>query len=250
MASVVFFLTVSLASQAANAPGIATGAGTGQKGFGGDGGPAAAARLDQPFDVAIDAQGNVLLSDTFNHRIRKIDRRTGYHHDRGRQRHSWLFRRRRPRDRGPAQRALRRGRRSGGQPLPRRSPQPASPSGGRAVRRDLDDRGQRLADLFGRRRAGASGRAGRAQRRRPRRGRADALHRRRGRPSDPQSRSFHANDQHLRRYGQSVATRATAARPPGARSAAPARSRSGPTGRSISSSARAIRSGPSIRVPA
>ena len=77
MASVVFFLTVSLAFQGASAPGIATAAGTGQKGFGGDGGPAAAARLDQPFDVAIDAQGNVLLSDTFNHRIRKIDRRTG-----------------------------------------------------------------------------------------------------------------------------------------------------------------------------
>ena len=54
-------------------------------------------------------------------------------------------------------------------------------------RRDLDGRGQRLADLLGGRRAGPAGRPGRAQRRRPRRGRADALHRRRGRPSDPQS---------------------------------------------------------------
>jgi sugar lactone lactonase YvrE len=55
---------------------IETAAGTGQKGFGGDGGPAVAARLDQPFDVAVDGHGNVFLSDTFNHLIRRIDHST------------------------------------------------------------------------------------------------------------------------------------------------------------------------------
>jgi DNA-binding beta-propeller fold protein YncE len=35
------------------------------------------ARLDQPFDVAFDARGNAFFSDTFNQRIRKVDRQTG-----------------------------------------------------------------------------------------------------------------------------------------------------------------------------
>jgi DNA-binding beta-propeller fold protein YncE len=56
-------------------PLIATGVGTGQQGFGGDGGPAARARLNQPFDLAFDTRGDLYFSDTFNHRIRKIDRR-------------------------------------------------------------------------------------------------------------------------------------------------------------------------------
>jgi DNA-binding beta-propeller fold protein YncE len=51
--------------------------GTGEQGFGGDGGPAIEARLDQPFDVAFDPGGNLVLSDTFNHRIRRVDARTG-----------------------------------------------------------------------------------------------------------------------------------------------------------------------------
>ena len=62
---------------ALNEPTILTTVGTGQQGYGGDGGPASQARLDQPFDVAFDAQGNLFLSDTFNHRIRKVDRQTG-----------------------------------------------------------------------------------------------------------------------------------------------------------------------------
>ncbi len=52
-------------------------AGTGRPGDSGDGGPAASARLNQPFDVAYDAGGNLFLSDTGNHRIRRIDARTG-----------------------------------------------------------------------------------------------------------------------------------------------------------------------------
>jgi sugar lactone lactonase YvrE len=56
---------------------IVTIAGTGQPGDSGDGGPAAQARLNMPFDVALDARGNLYLSDTFNHRIRKVDSDSG-----------------------------------------------------------------------------------------------------------------------------------------------------------------------------
>lgn len=49
-------------------------AGTGEGGFGGDGGPAAKARLFAPHDLAFDAEGNLLIADTYNHRIRRIDR--------------------------------------------------------------------------------------------------------------------------------------------------------------------------------
>lgn len=56
---------------------ITTVAGTGGKGFAGDGGPATEARLNGPFDLAFDRAGNLYFSDTFNHRIRRIDARTG-----------------------------------------------------------------------------------------------------------------------------------------------------------------------------
>ncbi len=57
-----------------NAAGIlTTAAGDGTAGFGGDGGPAASARLFAPEDVAIDGAGNLYIADRNNHRIRKID---------------------------------------------------------------------------------------------------------------------------------------------------------------------------------
>src|SRR5712692_10324120 len=56
---------------------ITTAVGTGEKGFAGDGGPAAAALLNGPFDVAFDAAGNLYFSDTFNNRIRRVDARSG-----------------------------------------------------------------------------------------------------------------------------------------------------------------------------
>ena len=56
---------------------ITTAVGTGEKGFGGDGGPATRALLNGPFDVVFDAGGNLYFSDTFNNRIRRVDARTG-----------------------------------------------------------------------------------------------------------------------------------------------------------------------------
>ena len=56
---------------------ITTAVGTGEKGFAGDGGPATEAMLNGPFDVAFDRAGNLYFSDTFNHRIRRVDARTG-----------------------------------------------------------------------------------------------------------------------------------------------------------------------------
>ena len=61
----------------ASEPPITTAAGSGHAGDSGDGGPAASARLNQPFDLAIDGQGNLFFSDTFNHRVRRIDHATG-----------------------------------------------------------------------------------------------------------------------------------------------------------------------------
>ena len=52
---------------------ITTVAGSGQFGYGGDGGPATAARLYFPEGVAVDSSGNVYIADTRNHRIRKVD---------------------------------------------------------------------------------------------------------------------------------------------------------------------------------
>ena len=49
-------------------------AGTGEGGFSGDNGPAAQARLLAPHDLAVDSEGNLWIADTFNHRLRRINR--------------------------------------------------------------------------------------------------------------------------------------------------------------------------------
>src|SRR4051812_24870439 len=72
-----FILFLGIVSALAESPTITTFAGTGEPGWGGDGGPAARARLNMPFDVAFDAEGNLYVSDTFNHAIRRIDGRSG-----------------------------------------------------------------------------------------------------------------------------------------------------------------------------
>jgi DNA-binding beta-propeller fold protein YncE len=61
---------------AAPAP-ITTVAGTGRPGDSGDGGPAVRAELNQPFDVVFDAAGNLYFADTGNHKIRRVDARSG-----------------------------------------------------------------------------------------------------------------------------------------------------------------------------
>jgi sugar lactone lactonase YvrE len=47
-------------------------------GFSGDGGPAVEAKLDYPYDVAVDSAGNIYIADTTNNRVRKVSADTGY----------------------------------------------------------------------------------------------------------------------------------------------------------------------------
>ena len=56
---------------------ITTVAGTGERGFSGDGGPATSANLHFPEGIAVDFAGNLFISDTVNRRIRRVDARTG-----------------------------------------------------------------------------------------------------------------------------------------------------------------------------
>ena len=52
---------------------ITTIAGTGENGYSGDGGPAIAAKLRNPSELALDAAGNLYLAERFGNRVRKID---------------------------------------------------------------------------------------------------------------------------------------------------------------------------------
>ncbi len=56
---------------------ITTVAGNGTSGFSGDGGLATSAQLSQPGGVALDAHGNLFISDLGNYRIRRVDAATG-----------------------------------------------------------------------------------------------------------------------------------------------------------------------------
>ena len=85
---------------------ITTVAGTGTAGLSGDGGAATAAKLDLPYDVAVDGAGNLYIASIDNHRIRKVDtsgttwtisrvagteaKISGYHGDGGAATEAWL----------------------------------------------------------------------------------------------------------------------------------------------------------------
>lgn len=56
---------------------ISTVAGTGMAGFSGDGGPATQAQMNQPHSIALDGQGGLYVADIQNHRIRRIDLKSG-----------------------------------------------------------------------------------------------------------------------------------------------------------------------------
>lgn len=56
---------------------VHTVAGTGQRGFSGDGGPATAALLNIPHSIALDTAGNLYIADIGNHRVRKVEASTG-----------------------------------------------------------------------------------------------------------------------------------------------------------------------------
>lgn len=52
---------------------ITTVSGNGTTGFSGDGGPATAAQLNIPANVAVDAVGNLFIADLGSQRIRRVD---------------------------------------------------------------------------------------------------------------------------------------------------------------------------------
>ena len=56
---------------------ITTIAGSGDKGYAGDGGPATAAALNEPYGVVVDRAGNIYTADRLNRRVRRIDARSG-----------------------------------------------------------------------------------------------------------------------------------------------------------------------------
>lgn len=56
---------------------LTTVAGTGEKGYSGDGGPATKAKLNEPYEVRFDSAGNMFFVEMQNHLVRKVDHQTG-----------------------------------------------------------------------------------------------------------------------------------------------------------------------------
>jgi sugar lactone lactonase YvrE len=56
---------------------LSTFAGVFPGGFGGDGGPASAALLNRPYSIAFDPAGNLVIVDSFNNRVRRVNALTG-----------------------------------------------------------------------------------------------------------------------------------------------------------------------------
>ncbi|MDH4228994.1 MAG: PxKF domain-containing protein [Nitrospirota bacterium] len=76
------FISLLMAGMGATAASAAVGdvtpvAGTGAAGYTGDGGVAVSAKVNSPQGVAADANGNLFIADSLNHRIRRVDAATG-----------------------------------------------------------------------------------------------------------------------------------------------------------------------------
>jgi DNA-binding beta-propeller fold protein YncE len=56
---------------------ISVVAGTGMKGFAGDGGPAKSAQLNGPHEVRFDSKGNLYIDERDNHIVRRVDMKSG-----------------------------------------------------------------------------------------------------------------------------------------------------------------------------
>ena len=56
---------------------VTTFAGTGNKGYGGDGGPATSAMLREPNDCCLDGKGGLLIADVADWRVRRVDLKSG-----------------------------------------------------------------------------------------------------------------------------------------------------------------------------
>jgi sugar lactone lactonase YvrE len=74
----VYYSTAARIFRAAVGTGTPTRiAGTGVEGYSGDGGPATAAQISAPHGLALTGDGGLLVSDTGNGRVRRIDLSTG-----------------------------------------------------------------------------------------------------------------------------------------------------------------------------
>jgi hypothetical protein len=69
--------TGTIYGQPMTAGDIYTVAGSGKRGFSGDGGPATKAALRSPYGIATDSAGDLLIADTFNSRARMVAGHTG-----------------------------------------------------------------------------------------------------------------------------------------------------------------------------
>ncbi len=74
MARLIALSACAIMASAAWAQTITTFAGNGQAGYGGDGGPATTAMINQVVGLATDASGNVYMADEKNNRVRKVDK--------------------------------------------------------------------------------------------------------------------------------------------------------------------------------
>src|SRR5438132_6398613 len=73
MRRAIFILFILFCPMMAFAQGVVTTvAGTGQAGFGGDGGLATTSQLNFPGGVAVDRNSNIYVADLNNQRIRKV----------------------------------------------------------------------------------------------------------------------------------------------------------------------------------